>query len=680
MSDSLIEELPKIISRGKKVAEKILENISSANRITLQTNEFVLPTKAEGGLSDFFGQSVKTEDDKQWINRMIYGDNLFVLQALLTGDPKSKLASLRNKIDLIYIDPPFDSKADYKTKIHLPDVDLEQNPRVVQQFAYSDTWKNGTTSYLEMLVPRLILMKALLSDKGSIYIEIDWHVGHYVKIIMDELFGKGNFINEIVWKRTFSHSDTKQGSKHYGRLHDNILFYSKNKKYKFNTQYLPHTEKYLKDFYKHEDEYGVYRLVSMLGPGGSAKGNPYYEVMGVKRYWAFSKEKMQKMIDDGIVVQTNHGNVPQMKRYLKDFKGVPLQDIWVDIPPVQGQANENVNYGTQKPEALLKRIIETSTDESSIVADFFAGSGTTGAIAEKLGRKWIMSDLGKPAFMIMRKRMVDQDSKPFFYHSIGDYQKEQFEHSSFRTIGDLAQVVLNLYGALPFPLKEGNPNNVGYNKQSKTLVFVDSPTKLTGFSTLKKTQQLRSSFMGGWNKVVILAWNFDPDIGRIVESFNDKNLEVLVIPPDLLDQLKTKASYEKLIKSGTIRFSSLQYLTIKEIKKKEYNKEQDVLKIELDNYILLSPDVLPLDDKNKTKLEKVIEKDPISLIEYWSVDPDYDGETFRSKWQEYRGNNEDLHIKKIAKIVLPKIKRKTKICVKAVDVFGFESTTVQEIN
>ena len=282
--------------------------------------------------------------------------------------------------------------------------------------------------------------------------------------------------------------------------------------------------------------------------------------------------------------------------------------------------------------------------------------------------------------MIMRKRLIDQDSKPFLYHSIGDYQKEQFEQSSFRTIGDLAQVVVNLYGALPFPAQEGNPNNLGYIKQSKTLVFVDSPTKLTGYSTLKKAQELRSSFMGGWNKVIILAWNFNPDIGRMIESLDDKNLEVLVIPPDLLDKLKTKASYEKLIKSGEIRFSSLQYLTVKPIKKKEHDKNQDVLDIELDNYILLSPDVLPLDEKNKEKLQKVIEKDPLSLVEYWSIDPNYDGETFRSKWQEYRENNDDLRIKKSAKIIIPKIKAKITVCIKAVDVFGFESATVQEIN
>jgi len=288
--------------------------------------------------------------------------------------------------------------------------------------------------------------------------------------------------------------------------------------------------------------------------------------------------------------------------------------------------------------------------------------------------------LGKPAFMIMRNRLVAQDAKPFLYQSIGNYQKEHFDQSSFRTVGDLSQVVVNLYGALPFPEQEGNPKNLGYIKQSKTLVFVDSPNKLTGYNTLKKAQELRSSFMGGWSKVVVLGWNFNPDIARIIEGLKDKNLEVLVIPPDLLKRLETKASYEKLIKSGEIRFSSLQYLTIKPITSKEGQNGQKILDIELDNYILLSPEVLPLDEKNRKKLEKVIEEDPISLVDYWSIDPEYDGETFRSKWQEYRENNEDLRIKRKAKIVVPKTKGKIKVCVKAVDVFGFESVVVQGVN
>ena len=222
MQGSLIEELPKIIVRGRKEAERILDGLSQKNKITLQTNELVLPTKAKGGLFSFTGQSVKDDVKKELLNRLIYGDNILVMQALLAGDPQTKMPSMRGKIDLIYIDPPFDSKADYRIKIHLPSTDIEAMPTVIEQHAYSDTWKDGTVSYLEMMVPRLILMKELLSEQGSIYVHIDWHVGHYVKVILDEIFGKENFRNEIVWRRTTS----RGGSNYYNHIHDVIYFYS----------------------------------------------------------------------------------------------------------------------------------------------------------------------------------------------------------------------------------------------------------------------------------------------------------------------------------------------------------------------------------------------------------------------------------------------------------------------
>ena len=218
MPDSLIEELPKIIAQGKKEAQKILDGLSTRNRITLQTNELVLPTKAKAGLSSFMGQSVKQLGKQDWLNRVIYGDNLLAIQALLAGDPLTVMPSMRGKIDLIYIDPPFDSKADYRTKIHLPTTDIESKPTVIEQFAYSDTWKNGTSSYLQMIVPRLIPMRELLSEQGSIYVHIDWHVGHYVKVIMDEIFGKENFVNEIIWRSANAHSDAMA----YGNVHNTI--------------------------------------------------------------------------------------------------------------------------------------------------------------------------------------------------------------------------------------------------------------------------------------------------------------------------------------------------------------------------------------------------------------------------------------------------------------------------
>jgi len=658
---SLITELPKIIERGKKEAERILDGLSKKNKVTLQTNELVLPTKSKGGLFSFTGQAVKGDVKKEWINRMIYGDNLLAMQALLAGDPQSKMPSMRGKIDLIYIDPPFDSKADYRTKIHLPSTDIEAMPTVIEQHAYSDTWKDGTVSYLEMMVPRLILMRELLSEQGSIYVHIDWHVGHYVKIIMDEIFGKENFVNNIVWKRSSGVTGVAGGLKNYGRLQDNLLFYKKTNNNIFNQQFTSYAENTLK-MYKYDDN----------------DGRGKYRLQILRNY---SEESIQRMMKERRIF-VDEDKKRHLKQFLSDKEGVAMSDIWDDVPQIQHSSQEKLGYDTQKPEKLIERVILGSSNENYIVADFFAGSGTTGAVAEKLKRNWIMSDLGKPACMVMRKRLIDQDAKPFLYQSIGDYQKEQFEKSAFRTIGDLSHVIINLYGALPFPLQEGVPNNLGYDKRTKTLVFVDSPSKMTGYNTLKKAQELRAGFMGGWDKVVVLGWNFVTDIGKILENIKDDKLEVLVIPPDLLDQLKTKASYEKLIKTGKIKFSSLQYLTIKQIKVKQ-GKETDEIEVELDNYTLLSPDALPLDQKNKEKLEEVMGDDPLALIEYWSIDPDYDGETFRSKWQDYRQNTEndadEFRVIKKAKLEVPKVSGKRKVCVKAVDVFGFESATVQEV-
>ena len=210
--------------------------------------------------------------------------------------------------------------------------------------------------------------------------------------------------------------------------------------------------------------------------------------------------------------------------------------------------------------------------------------------------------------------------------------------------------------------------------------MVDSHTKITGYATLKKAQELRASFMGGWEKIVVLGWNFETDIGKIINSLNDKNLEVLVIPPDLLEKLRHKADCEKLVKEGSVRFSPLQYLTVKPILKNTVEDDMEELKIELENYVLLSPDALPLDKSDKDKLEKIIKEDPLSLVEYWSIDPEYDGETFRSKWQDYRENHEGTSkVDRKVKLLVTKAHGKRKVCIKAVDVFGFESATVEEV-
>ena len=625
MAKSLIEELPRIVNEGRREAQQILERLSSGTQIGLQTNELVLPSKDVSGL--FKGSSPQIPNafnnaggDGNWMNRLIYGDNLLAMQALLAGDASTGLPSLRGKVDLIYIDPPFDSKADYRTKINLPGTDIQQKPTVIEQFAYADTWEQGTISYLRMMYPRLVLMKELLSDTGSFYVHIDWHIGSYLKVVLDELFTKNNFVNEIIW----CYKSGGAGDGGYAKKHDIILFYKKNQ-LKFN----PTKEK------------------SYMGIGYST-GNP-----NVKLY------------DDG------DGKGP--------YTLVNVKDWWTDIGMIA--TSKGRLYATQKPEALLERIIKASSNEGDLVCDFFGGSGTTAAVAERLGRRWITCDIGKPASLVMRKRFIDQEVKPFLYQSIGDYQKEAFRNNKkLKHVGDLSQVVLGLYGALPFSPEQCNDRNFGYIKGGRTLVMVDSPNRLTTAATVKRAVEAKASLLGGgWEKVVVLGWNFAFDISQAISKYKDSNVEVLVIPPDLLDKL-AKKGFKKLIDDRSVRFSSLQYLVVKPVKISR-QPEGDEIDVELDNYVLLSTDNIPLDEKDKEKLQDVMQRDPLSLIEYWSIDPDYDGVTFRSTWQDYRENTDNdsdpLHcIYKTRLKVEHKPQRK--VCIKAVDVFGFESQVVMD--
>ena len=657
MAKSLLEQLPDIVAKGRQQAEKILESLESKQRISLQTREWVLPSK--DSVSDDWIQANERQShlDTQaaWINRLIYGDNLLAMAALLAGDEQTP--SLRGKVDLIYIDPPFDSKADYRTKITLPNGELEQRPTVFEQFAYSDMWHNGTASYLEMITPRLILMRELLSETGSIYVHLDWHVGHYVKIVMDEIFGKENFRNEIRWKRQPVRGAKATGQQ-YARNSENIFFYTKQNQANWQNAYKPYDPAFIKAKFRLDKNGRLFRDCD-LGD--------------------YSEDSIANFESQGKIYITSSGK-KRLIRFLDEEKGEAVGDIWVDIAEVNSMAEERLDYATQKPEKLLERIINASCPEGGLVADFNGGSGTTAAVAERLGRRWITSDIGKPACMIMRKRLIDQNAKPFLYQAIGDYQIEAAKQSLGRKfrMGDLAQIVVQLFGALPLPAEDNPTRNLG--RINKALVFADSPSKMTGLATLNKAIALRDNLMGGWEKVTVLGWNFEPAIAEYITALNDERLEVLVIPPDLLDRLKKKGSLDKL--KDKIRFASLQYLTVKPIQRK-IQGNHETLTIQLANYVLLSPDAINLDDVNRQKLLKISNADPLALIEYWAVDPDYDGQVFRSVWQDYRGNtandSDNLHVVTHAKLELPAKQGQRKVCVRAVDVFGFEAEVIQEL-
>lgn len=671
MPKSLLEQLPDIVAQGRKEAEKILESIESRHRVSLQTREVVLPAKdssatdwitaqARADRREVFapGQGSLLESaqpllgvahtETPWANRLIYGDNLLAMAALLAGDDTTP--SLRGKVDLIYIDPPFDSKADYRTKVTLPGLELEQKPTVIEQFAYSDTWSDGTASYLAMITPRLILMRELLADTGSIYVHLDWHVGHYVKIVMDEVFGKKQFRNEIVWHYS---GWNKQLQTSFEKRHDTIFMYGKTDAQHFNS---------------------------------------YFEKWNSKEEYV--KKRKQKVHVDSNgreYVLSDAGNGERIKRFLDDVmrEGVVVDDVW-HMDKLNNSSNESVGYSTQKTEELLARILTTSAPEHGLIADFCGGSGTTAAVAEKLGRRWITTDLGKPACMIMRKRLIDLEAKPFLYQAIGDYQVEAAKATLGRDfrIGDLSHIVLSLYGALPLPADVNPQRNLGQiaglefggRRGSKTLVLADSPNKLTGMATLKKAVAQRDNLLGGWDKVVVLGWNFEPSIGETITALNDSRLEVLVIPPDLMDRLKKKGGIDKL--RGQVRFSSLQYLTIYPITRK-LDGDTETLTVQLKNYVLLSPEAINLDDTNRLKLQQIANAEPLALIEYWAVDPDYDGRVFRSVWQDYRGNTANdadaLRVVTTATVTAKTKAGPRKVCVRVVDVFGFEAEVVTTV-
>lgn len=363
-------------------------------------------------------------------NTLYYGDNLEILRHHIPDE----------SIDLIYLDPPFKSDQSYNILFK----EKNGTHSAAQIKVFEDTWhwdrkaeetyveitekgpqrvadlivalrsflgSNDMMAYLVMMAMRLVELRRILKNTGSIYLHCDPAASHYLKLLMDAIFGIKNFQNEIIWKRSAAHSDTKQGMKRCGRLHDILLFYSKSDNNKWNPVYQEYDQSYIKSFYKHvEPKTGRrYQLDNLTAakPGGDT----LYEFMGVRpkpgRIWAYSKENMLKMFKEGRIVQTAPGRMPRYKRYLDEMPGVPIQDLWTDIRPISSQAAERLGYPTQKPEAILERIIKVSSDEGGIVLDPFCGCGTTITVAEKLKRKWIGIDVTHLAISLMKHRLID---------------------------------------------------------------------------------------------------------------------------------------------------------------------------------------------------------------------------------------------------------------------------------
>ena len=355
----------------------------------------------------------------------------FVDKTIWTGDNLHILRGLNSdSVDLIYLDPPFNSNRNYSAPVgsvaagaafkdtwNLSDLDVawmgliaDEHPAIYRTIeAAGLTHGKGMQSYLCMMAVRLLEMHRVLKTTGSVYLHCDPTAGHYLKLLMDAVFGAGRFRSEISWKRTSAHSDTRQGRRQHGRVHDILLFYTKSEQWTWHPVYTDYDSEYVEKFYRYTEP-GTnrrYRLGDLTGPGGASKGNPHYELMGVTRYWRYSKERMQELVDAGRIVQTRPGAVPAYKRYLDEMPGVPLQDLWTDIRPVAPQSRERIGYPTQKPLALLERIIQTSSNEGDMVVDPFCGCATACVASEKLGRRWVGIDLSPKAVELVNMRLRD---------------------------------------------------------------------------------------------------------------------------------------------------------------------------------------------------------------------------------------------------------------------------------
>lgn len=343
---------------------------------------------------------------------LILGDNLTVLR----GEPSEKYG-------LVYLDPPFNSDRTY----HLG-----------QETAFQDTWRWGAEAeaalrslgplsgllsamkaiwgpsamaYAVMMAERLIEMHRVLKSDGTLYLHCDPSASHYLRMVLDGVFGCENFRGEVIWKRSASHSDGKQGARGFGRVHDTILVYSKSPKWVWNPLYTEYSPHYINSDYRHVEP-GTgrrYRLGDLTGPGGAGKGNPSYPVMGIVRHWRYSEVRMAELIAQGRVIQTRPGTVPQFKRYLDEMPGVPLQDVWIDIDPLHSRAKDRTGYPTQKPVALLERIIQVSSNEGDLVLDPFCGSGTTLVAAQRNRRRWVGIDVSETALSIARQRLDEEE-------------------------------------------------------------------------------------------------------------------------------------------------------------------------------------------------------------------------------------------------------------------------------
>ena len=590
--------------------------------LPFQVVETVNKPRSKGGINT----SLFPEDEwpenypKDWRNKLIWGDNKLVMSSLLKQ-------GWAGKINLIYIDPPFDTGADFSYTTQIDDTEVEKEPSIIEQRAYKDTWSGGIASYLKYMYERLSLMKDLLTEDGLIYIHLDWRVGHYVKVICDEIFGYDNFVNEIVW----CYTGPRKSPKAFSRKHDIILSYSKSNDYKFNEQRIPHKS-------------GVHNTGQVFGDFLSTDPK--------------LKEEMEK-------------------------QGKLLEDWWIDIWSTDRYRDELIGYSTQKPEALLERVIKASSNEGDIVADFFCGSGTTLAVAEKLGRRWIGSDLSKYAIQVTRKRLLDinnskdlidenknkygKPARPFELWNIGNYELAYWKENP----QDYLSFMIKLYEAKPL-----NGFRYTHALKGQRAVHIGSSNSPVSMDEIRNfiTECINNNFA----RADVLGWEWNYEVNELAKKVAEReglDLKLIQIPnvnelksalADTNFDLKLLKIPDQVIEKNlipSVRFNELAYLKIS-----NSGAERGItLKIE-DFNIKPSPDVLEA-------LNNL--KDTRQLIDYWAIDWDFKGDTFHNQWQSYR-TKKDLKVEYEAEHEYDE-SGKYQVMVKVVDVFGNDTNKVLKV-
>jgi DNA modification methylase len=715
LSDSEIRDITKALEAGIPIADKYRYMIfKEARQVELVWNgkntyvqDVVIPFQViehideprdevklqlQQSLFDTSGKKVQG-----WSNKLIWGDNKYVLSSLKSGPIRDEIEA-NGGIKLVYIDPPFDVGADFSATIEIGSTEFEKTPTVLEEIAFRDTWGKGADSYVAMVWERLKLIKDLMAEDGVIYIHCDWRVTAYIRLICDEIFGKDFFLNEIILQSSVG--DTSAKNRKFIKSHDTILSYTKSANFTWNDIFQEYSEATEKT-YKLEDEKGFYATGPVDNPGGG--GYEYELGFGEKAPrggYRMPKETALKWIESGELI-INEGKVPRRKIY-RNEKGVRCKDVWTDI----GKERENL-YATQKPEKLLERIITASSNSGDIVFDFFCGSGTTAAVAEKLGRKWMISDIGRFAINTARKRMISvqrelkkegKDFRSFEVYSIGNYQfNDATEQKEFN------ELVLNAYKA------EIINNSVFTGKKANHYVVV-GPLDLPASRDFVEETVLNAKLQ----KVVeldLLAFEFGMSVvpDAIEEAkMQGVKLNLKIIPREVFDK--------KSVADGAVKFSDVGYLDAKiTIKKSEVFVQltdfsifysQDSLELSGENLdkgkskVVLDNGIIKKITKSKDGIIKIVDiaTSWVDWIDYWAIDFNFedrqelklikqaDGKIeqistgryiFDNQWQSFKTNSENIELVS-SKYLYPKV-GKYKIAIKVIDVFGNDTTKVFDV-